>query len=90
MVAKLGRDLNGMYGYTPKMHMHTLTGVYVRRIYDCFGHVSDNVTCEYCPSLDNLADCPTNALPRAALEHQRLAMGLGPVLNCMCLCFFTI
>ena len=35
---------------------------------------------EYCPSAETLSDCLIKALPRAALEHQRLAMGLGLVL----------
>ena len=35
---------------------------------------------EYCPSAVTLAGCLIKALPRAALEHQRLAMGLGIVL----------
>ena len=33
----------------------------------------------YCPSADNLADCLTKALPKAALEYQRLSMGLQHV-----------
>ena len=38
------------------------------------------VSYEYCSSSENLADCLTKPLPRAALESQRIALGLGPVL----------
>ena len=40
----------------------------------------DTVSYKYCSFSDNLVDCLSNALPRAALENQCLAMGLGPVL----------
>ena len=33
----------------------------------------------YCPSAENLADCLTKALPKAALEYQRHSMGLQHV-----------
>ena len=39
-----------------------------------------NVAYSFCPSLTNLADCLTKAVPRAALESQRSAMGLKPIL----------
>ena len=38
------------------------------------------ISYEYCSSSDNLADCLTKTLPPAALESQRIALGLGPVL----------
>ena len=39
-----------------------------------------NVTYAFCTSLNNIADCLTKAVPRAALESQRSAMGLKPIL----------
>ena len=39
-----------------------------------------NVAYEFCPSLSNIADCLTKAVPRAALEFQRNAMGLKPIM----------
>ena len=39
-----------------------------------------NVAYAFCTSLTNIADCLTKAVPRAALESQRNAMGLKPIL----------
>ena len=54
------------------------------------------ITYEYCPSSEHLADCLTKPPPRAALEYQHMALGLGPILRfpsvcspfCHVSCFF--
>ena len=42
---------------------------------------SGTVIYEYCSSSRNIADCLTKPLPLAALESQRVAQDLGPVLK---------